>query len=766
MFSSAFRILKCCSVALALSALALTSTHSHQDAGKVDFRRDVQPLLRQYCIGCHGPSQQMNSFRLDRRRDAMRGGTLAMIAPGNSQASRFYLKLIGNQFGPQMPPTGALRPEQIAILKAWIDQGADWPDEASGEQPSPPPDPKAAPIMKALRDGDKLTFKRLALAQPKAGNLRGPGGTTPLMQAALYGDAESVRLLLDNGADPNLRNEAGTTALMWAATDLAKTRVLLDRGADVNARSEDSRTALLIAAGQPGCREVVKLLLDKGADVNARSPGLGGDMTPLAEASRFPDEGLLRFLIERGADVKAAGPGPLSYVMYTQCEKCIDVLCASGGPEIVSMGAMFSGPPFLDATAMARWVARGADVHTKDPGGNTLLMLACSSDSLPVESVKTLIERGADVNARNAEGRSAIDFAKLRGATPVVELLTKAGAKEAKPFEFVSAKAKPAGSSREAIVRSLPLLQKSDAIFLQKSGCVSCHNNTFTAMTIAAVRKSGLPVDEQIAKSQVKKIAAYIETWRERALQGVGIPGDSDTISYILLGLGAENHAPDEATDAMARFVKGQQYPDGGWRIFAHRPPIESSDIQVTAVSMRSLQLYAPKAMRVEYQSSVARAAGWLRKARPRTTEDRAFQLLGLRWAGVDSRQPLIKNGVRGLLAQQRPDGGWAQLATIASDAYATGQALVALKEAGVPATSAAFKRGIAFLLRTQLEDGSWYVKSRATPFQPYFESGFPHGHDQWVSMAASNWATMALAVSDIPGRRSVKPTARESMGN
>lgn len=748
MCSKMFGVLKCCVVALALSALSLTSAHSHQGPGKVDFRRDVQPLLRQFCIGCHGPAQQMNTFRLDRRRDAMRGGTAPMIAPGNSPGSRFYLKLIGSQYGPQMPPTGALRPEQIAVLKAWIDQGAEWPDEASGEEPSLPSDPKALPIMKALRNGNTQAFKRLALQTPKAGNLRGPGGTTPLMQAALYGDASSVRLLLDKGADPNLRNDAGATALMWAANDFEKTRLLLDRGADVNARSEDSRTALLIAAGQFGSREVVKLLLDRGADLKAKSPGLGGDMTPLTEAARLPDEALLRLLIERGADLKAAGPGPLSYAQYAQCEKCIDVLTAGADSEILSMGAIFSAPPFLDASQLARWVERGTDVHAKDPGGNTLLMLAASSDSLPVEAVKTLIARGCDVNARNAEGRSAMDFARLRGATPVVDLLAKAGAKEATPFKLESLTPKPAGSSREAIARVLPLLQKSDSNFLQRSGCVSCHNNTLTAMTIAAVRKRGFTVDEKIAGNQVKKIAAFIETWRERALQGVGIPGDSDTVGYILLGLAAENHPSDEATDAMARFVKGQQYPDGGWRIFAHRPPIESSDIEVTAVSMRSLQLYGPKAQRAEYQAAAKRAANWLVKARPQTIEDRVFHLLGLKWAGIGATQAIIRTGVRGLLGKQRSDGGWAQLPYIASDAYATGQALVALREAGgLRATDPAYKRGIAFLLKTQLEDGSWYVKSRAMPFQPFFESGFPHGHDQWVSMAASNWATMALAL-------------------
>jgi hypothetical protein len=83
----------------------------------------------------------------------------------------------------------------------------------------------------------------------------------------------------------------------------------------------------------------------------------------------------------------------------------------------------------------------------------------------------------------------------------------------------------------------------------------------------------------------------------------------------------------------------------------------------------------------------------------------------------------------------------------MASDAFATGQALAALHESGaLPADDPAYRRGVAYLLSTQLADGSWLVKSRSTPFQPHFESGFPHGPDQWVSMAATNWAIRALA--------------------
>jgi hypothetical protein len=73
---------------------------------------------------------------------------------------------------------------------------------------------------------------------------------------------------------------------------------------------------------------------------------------------------------------------------------------------------------------------------------------------------------------------------------------------------------------------------------------------------------------------------------------------------------------------------------------------------------------------------------------------------------------------------------------------------LYTMRELGVPAADAALQRGAAFLRRTQRDDGSWYVKSRAMKIQPYFESGFPHGHDQWISHAATSWATMGLTMA------------------
>jgi squalene cyclase len=112
----------------------------------------------------------------------------------------------------------------------------------------------------------------------------------------------------------------------------------------------------------------------------------------------------------------------------------------------------------------------------------------------------------------------------------------------------------------------------------------------------------------------------------------------------------------------------------------------------------------------------------------------------------TEAKQDQIQAAARALVAQQRADGGWAQTPYMSSDAYETGLALSALAKSDPSSIdSAAYRRGVDYLMRTQETDGSWHVRTRAFGFQPYFESGFPHGHDQWISMAATAWSAMAL---------------------
>ena len=163
-------------------------------SGKVDFATDVQPILRANCIECHGPDKQRAGMRIDRRSSVLKAFSRRVV-PGNSANSMIYHRLIG-EFGQPMPPDGSLKSDQIAIIKSWIDQGAEWPDALANEIDLPPPNPKAVAMVELLRTNNLPAFMKSAAAKPALLNARGPEGSTPFMYAVLYTNLATLEKLL------------------------------------------------------------------------------------------------------------------------------------------------------------------------------------------------------------------------------------------------------------------------------------------------------------------------------------------------------------------------------------------------------------------------------------------------------------------------------------------------------------------------------------------------------------------------------------------
>lgn len=416
---------------------------SAQTPAKVDFAKDVLPILRQNCVPCHGPAQQNSGLRLDRKSVVIsRRG----VVPGSSDNSFLFHRISGNSYGMQMPPTGPLRGEQIATIKKWIDQGADWPDSLANEAELPPVNPKAVALVDALHAGDLQAFMKSAAEDPNLLNARGPEGSTPFMYAVLYTGVPTLERLLKQGADVNKRNDANATALMWAAADLEKTRLLASHGADVNARSSDMRTPLMIAARRPGNSATVKFLLDHGANPNP-NPHPTAESSPLIEAANAGDTASVELLLGRGAEVKDAGEMALETAYAVRCSKCAALLIAKGLSKQDYSVALPNIAALGDVNAVRHMLDHGADVNAVDPLGRTPLMYAAASDLLPLDVVKLLVERGADINAKDSHklsgdsGLTALDIGRLHGETPVVEYLVKSGAKGFAPGVPVSKRA-------------------------------------------------------------------------------------------------------------------------------------------------------------------------------------------------------------------------------------------------------------------------------------------------------------------------------------
>ena len=636
----------------------------------------------------------------------------------------------------------------------------------------------AQSLFQALRQGDVAAVKA-TIASGVDVNSRDTSGNTPLMQAAVYSTPALLEFLLSHKADVNAANKAGHTAVMRAMPDLAKIELLVEHGADVNAATEEGRTPLMLAAGIRTAGDVVRYLIKKGAKVGVLDRG---DTDAVMIAATAGAAGNLKILLDAGASVKVQrknafvmldasgsdlnksvidravrarqGFTALMGAAGENSEECVRLLLARGADAKAAMGtgmtALHEAAYEGNLTVVKLLLEAGAPVNAADERGLTPLMMAVNSRNKNPEVAQMLLARGGDVHARDASGRTAADWARIGARREIVEMLpAPANAEVLK----ASSTEVPSKDIRASVAKSVGLLEKIAPTFFLKTGCISCHNVSIPMLALTEARHRGYPVNPTALQQMTKQTVALLGPHRDNLLSGYcSVPGLATTATYGTMSMHGEGYAPDLLTDGIVRCLMVDQKADGHWRVGDTRPPLSHDGIPPTALSARAMKLYSVPAMGRDVEASVARARSYLLEAKPWSGDDHAFRLLGLFW--TEAKQEEVEAAARDLVAQQRTDGGWAQTPDMSSDAYATGLALSALAtaEPGSPNT-AAYRRGVEYLMRTQEVDGSWHVRSRAFAFQPYFESGFPHGHDQWVSMAATAWSAMALMPAAEPAR-------------
>jgi ankyrin repeat protein len=609
------------------------------------------------------------------------------------------------------------------------------------------PVPPADSLFEAVRS-DNPAAVAAAAARTAVVNASDNSGTTPLMYAVLYARPSVVELLLDRGAAPDAANTFGSTALMWAAPRTPVVRMLLARGANVNAAASDGTTPLVVAA-RIGNIDAMQAMIAAGADV--KSPATRTLLLTAAYRTRVPAVReylrLQHVTLESASDLKGAVLAGHS----AERQVFAEMLAAGVDPNEQVTLITLSLPTYFIAArtgqldAMRALEKAGVRPTTRGPRGWTPLMLAAGDDEASIPVMRHLLASGIDVNAKDDEGRTALDWALTRGETPASAFLRKAGGRPSLVTRGPTRSAPP-WRPREAVGRAVAKLQPAGPAFSDRMRCNSCHNQNLPAIAVHAAQQRGVTVDQSLVTHSFDVTQQNWRARREIGLLGdTGAAGFQSNVAYGLFDMAETGAQPTATSDAMVLGLATRQAADGSWTPPGDiRPPLTASIVVSTALALRGIQQFSPPGRRDEMVARVSRAADFLRRATATDTQDQTFKLLGLLWAGAAPRD--VSRERTALVALQRRDGGWAQRPTMSSDAYATGQALFGLHAAGMAVSAPVYHKGAGYLLETQLEDGTWFVQTRAFGFQPYFETGFPYGRSQFISTAATAWATTALA--------------------
>jgi hypothetical protein len=302
--------------------------------------------------------------------------------------------------------------------------------------------------------------------------------------------------------------------------------------------------------------------------------------------------------------------------------------------------------------------------------------------------------------------------------------------------------------ARKTIERGLSFLESDAAKWRKERNCATCHHGTMTVWVLTEAKNQGYTVAPELLADMAK--------WTSERLKDVDKPRDTrpgwnmintPAVFLATMSLAIPKQDAISANDLkrIAGHLIRHQEANGSWAWSIAPPknappPVFESDEVVTILAYLALGPHVPSDANEKspIRDSRENALGWLGKNKPNgSTQAMALRLFRDVRAGKTPKE--LEAGIEQLLGRQNKNGGWGQDKDLASDAFASGQALYFLNLAGVKNNRPEIERAVAFLAGTQKENGSWPMASRAHPGEKPMTNPVP------ITYFGSAWATLGL---------------------
>ena len=459
-------------------------------------------------------------------------------------------------------------------------------------------------LLKNIACSDKITpqgiknignlLKKLI---EKGFNLNDPDKEPALYQAVQNKNIEFTKLLLEIGANPNLKCSMATSYKDYiplnAAVenkDIEMVKLLLEKGADVNMRNKESDTPLVKAIKNKDT-EMVKLLLEKGADINKGSDEI---QTPLNAAIENKDTEMVKLLLEKGADINKEGKyskTPLKVAIDNKDTEMVKLLLEKGadvniknkhyGNPASDLISSYKDDPDELSKLLAIMIEKGLKVNDPISNDNSTLLhfLSDYQDEKFDKVVELLVEKGADPNIQNNNKYVALDtrvsFIKDTNITPERRaLLEKYGAKpgpksdeilEGQIKEYITDNPYPQKSTKVPVIEAINQMSKH----LAESISLQLRNGNANAIDMSSkiikqiihknkLTQKQLDCFEEIAKKlKSSDIDGWVDTSKDRKIRaGLVVALISLVLAIVLIAVAANNYKFLEDLPISKSFLK------------------------------------------------------------------------------------------------------------------------------------------------------------------------------------------------------------------